>query len=335
MRAAVCRAHGGPENVEVDELSVPVPGPGEVRVRVRCAAVNFPDVLLVSGGYQVKVPTPFTPGSELAGIVDAVGDGVTRFRPGEAVFGAVMVGAFAEQAVLPESSLQPLPAGVDFEAGAAFGVVYGTAYHSLRSVAELAAGEWLCVLGAAGGVGLAAVDIGVALGARVVAVASAADKLELCRSRGATATIDYTREDLRVRLREVTEGGADVVVDPVGGAAAEQALRSMRWGGRFVTVGFASGEIPKIPLNLVLLKGVVIKGFEMRTFGDHVPDLVARDREELEELLSSGRIRPYVGARFPLADTAGALRHVADRRALGKVVIEMDGPGGPDQTSGG
>jgi NADPH2:quinone reductase len=323
MRAAVCTRHGPPENVEIVEVPAPTPRPDEVLVRVAVAAVNFPDVLLVSGDYQVKLPVPFTPGSELAGVVAAVGDGVTAFRPGDVVFGTTMMGAFAELAVVPEAQLQPVPRGLDLAAAAGFGVVYTTAYHALRSVAEIQPGEWLCVLGAAGGVGLATVDLGVALGARVVAVASDEDKLELCRSRGAVATIDYSTEDLRLRLREVTAGGADVVVDPVGGPAAEQALRSAAWGGRFVTVGYASGEIPRIPLNLVLLKGVVIKGFELRTFGDHAPQLAARDRKELADLLAGGTIRPYIGARFPLADTAAALRHVADRRARGKVVIDV------------
>lgn len=323
MRAAVCRELGGPENVVVLDVPTPAPGPDEVLVRVRCAAVNFPDVLMVSGGYQVPVPVPFTPGSELAGVVESVGERVTALRPGDAVYGVTMTGAFSELAAVPAAALHRLPPGVDFESGAAFGVVYATAYHSLRSVAELRPDDWLCVLGAAGGVGLAVVDVGVALGAGVVAVASSPEKLELCRSRGARATIDYAAEDLRVRLREVTEGGADVVIDPVGGPAAEQALRSTRWGGRFVTVGFASGEIPRIPLNLVLLKGVTIKGFEMRTFGERAPELAARDEQELSELLETGRIRPHIGARFPLGDVAAALRHVAERRALGKVLVDV------------
>lgn len=323
MRAAMCAEHGPPEVVHLVDLPVPVPGEGEVRVRVAAAAVNFPDVLLVSGDYQVELPVPFVPGSELAGVVDAVGEGVAAFRPGDAVFGATMSGAFAEYVVVPAAALQPVPSGVDFATAAVFGVVYSTAYNSLRSVAALQPGEWLCVLGAAGGVGLAAIDVAHALGARVVAVASDERKRELCRSRGAAAAIGYSADDLRIRLREVTAGGADVVLDPVGGPAAEQALRSMRRGGRFVTVGFASGEIPRIPLNLVLLKGVTIMGYEMRTFGDHEPELQARDRQELDELLVAGTVQPHIGSRFGLADTAAALRHVADRRALGKIVIDV------------
>jgi NADPH2:quinone reductase len=201
-------------------------------------------------------------------------------------------------------------------------VVYGTAYHALRSVAEVAPGSWVVVLGAAGGVGLAAVELAQILGARVVAAASTAEKLELCRAKGAEGLINYATEDLRLRIRELTGGGADVVIDPVGGPWAEQALRSTVWGGRFVTIGFASGEIPRIPLNLVLLKGVVVKGFEIRTFSQHAPEASRRDREELQSLLAEGRIRPHVSAVFGLDEVAEALRSVAERRSTGKVLID-------------
>jgi NADPH2:quinone reductase len=323
MRAAMCRAYGPPETVIVEDVPAPEPGPGEVLVDVRAAAVNFPDVLLLANQYQVSVPVPFTPGSELAGEVVAVGDGVIGLGPGDRVFGTVMVGAFAEQVVLPAGSVSPIPEGLDFRAAAAFGVAYATAYHSLRSVAAVEPGEWVVVLGAAGGVGLAAVELAQVLGGRVVAAASSAEKLQLCRDRGAEQVIDYTSEDLRLRIREVTDGAADVVIDPVGGAWSEQALRSVRWGGRFVTVGFASGDIPRIPLNLVLLKGVIVKGFEMRGFMEHAPEAAARDRAELGELLASGRARPHVGAVFPLSDVAGALQSVADRKAMGKVIVDV------------
>jgi len=202
-------------------------------------------------------------------------------------------------------------------------VAYRTAYHALRSVAEVTPGDWVVVLGAAGGVGLAAVDVARELGARVVAAASGQEKLDLCRQRGATHVIDYTSEDLKTRVRELTEGGAHAVIDPVGGAASEQALRSLRPGGMFVTLGYASGTIPKIPLNLVLLKDTTIKGMEIRTFGQRYPELEHRDSEELLALFAAGRLRPHIGARFPLADAAAALRYVADRRALGKVVIDI------------
>ncbi|MCW2946668.1 MAG: qorA 1 [Actinoallomurus sp.] len=323
MRALVCRRYGPPEELAVEEMPTPVPGVGEVLVDVRAAAVNFPDVLLVAGAYQVPVPLPFVPGSELAGEVLAVGAGVTAFRRGDLVFGTVPVGAFAERAIVPAGQLAAMPPGADFAEAAAFGVTYRTAYHALRSAAGVGPGDWVVVLGAAGGVGLAAVDLARELGARVVAAASGAEKLALCRAHGATHVIDYTTEDLRLRIRELTDGGAHAVIDPVGGEWSERALRSIRWGGTFVTLGYASGAIPAIPLNLVLLKGITVKGIELRTFGDHDPERERRDREEVLELFAAGRVVPHIGAHFPLAEGAAALRFVADRRALGKVVVDV------------
>src|SRR6204780_5013673 len=323
MRALVCRRYGPPEDLELAELPDPVPGPGDVLVEVHAAAANFADALVIANAYQVSVEPAFVPGSELAGEVLAVGADVTGLKPGDLVFGTAFHGAFAERAVLSASQVTKMPDGADFGEAAAFGVAYRTAYPALRSVAEGTPGDWVVVLGAAGGVGLAAVDVARERGARVVAAASGQDKLELCRQRGATHVIDYTTEDLKTRIRELTEGGAHAVIDPVGGAASEQALRSLRPGGMFVTLGYASGTIPKIPLTLVLLKDVTVKGMEIRTFGQHYPELERRDREELLALFAAGRLRPYIGARFPLQDAAAALRYVADRRALGKVVIDV------------
>ena len=323
MRAIVCRRYGPPEDLEVAELPDPVPGPGEVLVDVHAAAANFPDVLLVANAYQVQVPVPFVPGSELSGEVLAVGPDVQGITKGDRVFGTAAKGAFAERALLAVGQVTKMPERAGFTEAAAFGVAYRTAYHALRSVAEVTVGDWVVVLGAAGGVGLASVDVARELGARVVAAASGPQKLALCAERGAAHVIDYTRDDLKTRIRELTGGGAHAVIDPVGGAAAEQALRSIRWGGTFVTLGYASGEIPAIRLNLVLLKGVAIKGFELRTFGGHQPGLARRDQEELLKLFAAGRLRPYIGARFPLSDTAAALAHVASRRAIGKVVIDV------------
>jgi NADPH:quinone reductase len=322
MRAAVCRCYGAPEDLVIGDVADPVPGPGQLVVRVRAAAVNFPDVLLIAGKYQVKIPVPFVPGSELAGEVVAVGDGAP-FRPGQRVFATTATGAFAERALLDPKAVTPIPDGVDFASAAAFGVTYRTAYHALRSVAEVAQGDWVVVLGAAGGVGLAAVDLAVAMGARVLAAASSAEKLELCRRRGAQATVDYDREDLKARIRELTGDAARVVLDPVGGRYAEPALRGLARGGTFVTLGYASGAIPSIPLNLVLLKGITIRGMEIRTFMGDRPDDAARDMAELQRMFAAGRIRPYIGARFPLAEIAAALRHVAERKVLGKVVIDV------------
>jgi NADPH2:quinone reductase len=322
MRAAVCRTYGLPEDLVVEEVADPVPGPGQVVVRVHAAAVNFPDALMIDGKYQVKLPPPFTPGSELAGEVLAVGDGVS-IRPGQRVSATTFVGAFAEQALLPEAAVSPIPDGADFASAAAFGVTYRTAYHALRSIADVAPGDWVVVLGAAGGVGLAAVDLAVAMKARVLAAASSPEKLELCRTRGAEATVNYDREDLKTRIRELTDASARVVLDPVGGSYAEPALRALARGGTFVTLGYAAGAIPAIPLNLILLKGIMVRGMEIRTFVTDRPEDSARDMRELTEMFATGVIRPYIGARFPLAETGTALRLVADRRAIGKVVIDV------------
>lgn len=320
MRAAICREWGPPEVVTVEDVADPSPGPGEVVVAIEAAAVNFPDVLIVANQYQVSVPPPFTPGSELAGTVVAVGDGVDALVAGDRAFGSVMVGAFAEQVAVAATSLTALPDGVDLRSAAGFGVAYGTAHHSLRSVADVQPGEWVAVLGAGGGVGLAGVDVAHALGAKVVAVASTEEKREAALAHGADVVVDPAT-DIRDQLKEAGGGGIDVVLDPVGGALSERALRACRFGSRFVTIGFAAGEIPRIPLNLVLLKGVAVLGFEMRTFGLHKPAEAARDRAELLDLLAAGRIRPHVGAEFPLDDAAGALRHVADGKAVGKVLV--------------
>ncbi|CAN5585800.1 NADPH:quinone oxidoreductase family protein [soil metagenome] len=318
----LCRDYGAPEDLVLSDLPDPIPGRGQVVVGVHAAAVNFPDVLFISGGYQVKVPPPFAPGSEFAGSVLAVGDGVA-LSPGDRVSGSVMVGAFAEQILLPANSVVRIADGVDFADAAAFGVTYRTAYYALRTVADVHAGDWVVVLGAAGGVGLAAVDLAVAMGARVIAAASTPEKLELCLTRGAAAAVDYDHENLRDRIKEITGSGAQAVLDPVGGAYAEPALRGLGRGGTFVTLGYAAGAIPSIPLNLVMLKGITVRGMEIRTFHADHPDTAARDDAELAELFASGAVRPYIGARFPLRDAAAALRHVADRKALGKVIIDV------------
>ena len=323
MRAAVCREYGPPEAVAVEDLPSPSLGPGQVRVRVAAAAVNFPDVLLVANRYQLSAPVPFVPGSEFAGVVAGVADDVDGISVGDRVTGTAMVGAFAEEVVVGAAAVRPIPAGVDTRHAAAFGVAHRTAFHVLRSVAALQPGEELVVLGAGGGVGLAAVQLGVLLGASVTAVASSAEKLEVAAAQGAAHVIDHRAGNLRQALREALPEGADVVVDPVGGALAEPALRALHWDGRFVTVGYASGDIPRIPLNLVLLKGIRIVGFEFYGFVTHSPDEFQRGEEELGGLLASGRIVPHIGASFGLDATAAALRLVADGRAVGKVVIDV------------
>ncbi|TMK87519.1 MAG: NADPH:quinone oxidoreductase family protein [Actinobacteria bacterium] len=324
MRAAVCHSYGSPDVVKVEEVPAPDLGAGQVRVRVAAAAVNFPDVLLVADRYQMSVPPPFVPGSEFAGVVDAVGAEVHAVTAGDRVFGTAMVGAFAEQIAVGAEAVIRIPDGVDAGAAAAFGVAHRTAYHVLRSVGRLQSGEQLVVLGAGGGVGLAAVQLGSILGASVTAVASSTEKLDAAKQQGATTLINHRSGDLRQALRDALPDGADVVVDPVGGELAEPALRSLRWGGRFVTVGYASGTIPRIPLNLVLLKGVQIVGFQMLTFATNAPDEFRRNEAELLDLLAARRALPYIGKRFALDDVVAALQFVADGQAIGKVVLDVD-----------
>ncbi len=321
MRAVVCETYGPPEGLRVQEVPLRPAKHGQVQVKVAAAAVNFPDVLICANKYQVSLPTPFTPGSEFAGVVTEVGEAVTGLVVGDRVFGSTMTGAFSEYVTVAAEALRPVPEGVALTAAAGFWVAHATAYHALRSVAEVQPGDKVVVLGAAGGVGLAAVELAVALGAEVIAAASSPEKLTLCRERGATHTIDYSVTDLRDGIREFAPDGADVVLDPVGGPLAERALRATKWGGRFITLGFASGEIPRIPLNLVLLKGPIIKGFEIRTFAQYAPREAARDERELLELLASGTVAPHISAEYPLERAAEALRFVADRKATGKVLI--------------
>ena len=327
MRAAVCRFYGPPEAIEVCEMPSPAVGAGQVRVRVGAAAVNFPDVLFIADQYQLSVPVPFVPGSEFAGVVAEVGadvPGVSGVSVGDRVMGTTTVGAFAEEVVVPASSVSLIPSGVPDASAAAFGVAHRTAYHVLRSVARVRPGERLVVLGAGGGVGLAAVQLGTLLGASVTAVASSEAKLAVATACGAVAVINHKAGDLRQMLRAAFPDGVDVVVDPVGGNLAEPALRALRWGGRFVTVGYASGTVPRIPLNLVLLKGCQILGFQFRDFAAHEGGELARNEAALLELLAAGKALPHIGATFKLSETAAALRHVADGKAIGKVVLAIE-----------
>lgn len=320
MRAAVCPQYGPPEVVRIEDRPEPTVEAGHVLVRVEAAAVNFPDVLLVANSYQISVPPPFVPGSEFAGVVCEVASDATDFAVGDRVVGTGLFGAFAERVAVPAAGLSRIADRVDARTAAAFGVAHRTAYHTLRSMARVCQGEELIVLGAGGGVGLAAVQLGVALGARVTAVASSQEKLDAAARYGATRFINHRGGNLRAALREALPDGADAVVDPVGGDLSEPALRSLRRGGRFVTVGYASGVIPRIPLNLVLVKGIRILGFQ---FQDVPADEFERNEEELRDLLVSGRVSPHVGAVYPLDRTVDALRHVADGHAIGKVLIDL------------
>lgn len=323
MRAAVCHAYGPPEVLKVQELPSPPLAASQARVRVRAAAVNFPDVLLLANSYQVSVPPPFIPGSEFAGVVTEVADDVDTLAVGDRVTGTGLFGAFAEETVVAADRLTRIPDGVADRHAAAFGVSHRTAHHALRSVAGLRPGERLVVLGAGGGVGLAAVQLGAVLGASVTAVAQSTEKLDAAAAQGATTLVDDSSGDLRQALRDALPDGADVVVDPVGGDLAEPALRSLRPGGRFVTIGYASGAIPRIPLNLVLVKDIQIHGLNMRTLAMRRPEEFRRTEEHLADLLATGRVVPHICATFPLEEAATALRQVADGRAVGKVVLEV------------
>jgi NADPH2:quinone reductase len=322
MKALLCRALGPVESLAVGDIASPSPSRGQVLIGVEAAGVNFPDVLMAQGKYQFKPPLPFAPGCELAGVVKAVGEGVTHVKPGDRVLALVMHGAFAEEALADASGVVPIPDSVDFATAASFMFTYGTSYHALQDRAALQPGETLLVLGAAGGVGLAAVELGKLMGARVIAAASTDEKLEACRSRGADETVNYSREDLRERIKALTQGrGADVVYDPVGGGYSEPALRSMAWKGRFLVVGFANGEIPKIPLNLALLKGCSIVGVFWGSFTTKEPEANAANVRRLIEWIAAGRLQPLVSARYPLERGVEALQAMQERRVKGKVVI--------------
>jgi NADPH2:quinone reductase len=322
MRAVLCKAYGPPESLVIEDVESPVPGPGEVVISVKASGVNFPDVLIIQNKYQVKPPLPFSPGSEVAGIIKAVGENVTHVKPGDEVFAFTVYGGFAEEVKTDAKRLLPIPAGMTFATAAAFGLTYATSDHALRDRGELKAGETLLVLGAAGGVGLAAVEIGKALGARVVACASSDDKLAVCREHGADETINYATEDLRERIKAITGGkGADVIYDPVGGPYTEPALRSIAWRGRLLVVGFAAGDIPKIPLNLTLLKGCAIVGVFWGEFTRREPERFAQEMRQLGQWYAEGRIRPHISATYPLDRAADALNDMAQRRVVGKVVL--------------
>ena len=322
MKAIVCNDWGPPDSLELQDLPDIQPAAGEVVVDVRAAGVNFPDVLTVQGKYQHRPELPFTPGNEFAGTVRAVGEGVNGFRPGDRVIGFTRVGAFAEQVSAPAEVLMPMPPGMDFDTAAAITLTYGTSHHAVVDRAQLKAGETMLVLGAAGGVGLAAIEIGKALGARVIAAASSAEKLAVCREHGADVLIDYTKEDLREALTAATGGkGPDVIYDPVGGPWSEPALRSIAWRGRHLVVGFAAGEIPKLPWNLMLLKGASVVGVFWGEFAKREPKANLAAMREMLGWMAEGKLRPLVSKRYALADTAQALNDMAARKVTGKVVI--------------
>ena len=324
MRAVLCKSYGPPETLVVEDVPTRAPAAGEALVSVKAAGVNFPDVLIIENKYQVKPPLPFSPGSELAGVVTSVGTGVTRVKPGDRVMAITGYGAFAEEVTIDAARALPIPAGMDFVTAAAFGLAYATSDHALRDRGALTSGETLLVLGAAGGVGLAAIEIGKAAGARVIACASTDDKLAICRQHGADDTINYATEDLRERIRVLTGGGGpNVIYDPVGGPFTEPALRSIAWRGRLLVVGFAAGEIPRIPLNLTLLKGCSIVGVFWGDVARREPDRFAESMRQLGRWFEEGRLHPHVSATFPLDRATDALALMAARQVKGKVVLTV------------
>src|SRR5438034_8478388 len=324
MRAVLCRQYGPPESLTVEDVDDPTAGDGQVIVDVRACAVNFPDVLIIQNLYQFEPPLPFSPGAEIAGVVSSVGPGVDVVSVGDRVFASPGWGGLAEKIAVDAGALIPIPDGIDFAPASSFLYAYGTSHYALKDRARLEPGETLVVLGAAGGVGLAAVELGAVMGATVIAAASSDDKLELCREYGAAMTINYATEDLKSRIRELTGGvGADVVYDAVGGAYSEPALRSMAWDGRFLVIGFAAGTIPKVPLNLALLKSCDIVGVFWGAFVGRERD---RHRQNVEELIGwwrDGKLRPHVSSTYPLERAAEAIRELADRKAKGKVVVTV------------
>ena len=325
MRALVCKQYGSFEDLVIENHDAPIPGDREIAFDVHAAALNFADVLSVAGQYQVRTPPPFVPGNEAAGVVTAVGSSVSRFKVGDRVIGALRGGAFAEKSVVDERFAMPLPASLDFEQGAAFSVAYGTSYHAFRQGADLQPGETVLVLGAAGGVGYAAVELAGAMGAKVIAAASSGEKLAYAAEAGADHLLDYSTQPLRESVKELTDGkGVDVVYDPVGGELAEQAMRAVDWRGRFLVIGFASGEIPRLPLNLALLKEASIVGVWYGAWAERHPDELATNTQELARMIEAGNITPRYSVALPFDRFADAFRLLAERRALGKVVLRME-----------
>lgn len=323
MRAVVCETTEGPDGLVVRDVPDPVAGPGQVLVEIEAASVDFVDTLIATGRYQVEVPVPFVPGNSLAGTVAAVGDGVTRFAVGDRVHGMAFVGAHAERAVVPADRLRATPDGLAAEAACLTGSTYRTAYDALVTTAGVSAGDDVVLLGAAGAVGSAAITVAAALGARVIACASSPEKLDFCRSLGAAETVHYTEPGFKESLKALCPEGVDVVLDMVGGEVAEPALRAVGYGGRYVVVGFAAGDIPRVPLNLVLLKGSSITGYEIGDFERHQPEQAAANRAALEEMLASGRLEPPVTGRYRLEQGVEALTVVAGRHKLGMTVLTM------------
>ena len=324
MKAVLCVEHGPPEKLVVQDVATPQPGHGQVRVRIHAAGVNFPDALIIQNLYQFKPALPFSPGGEAAGVIDALGDGITDLAIGDRVVAMTGNGCFAEQVVANRAQVVPIPGDMPFDIASGFTMTYGTSHHALKQRARLQPGETLLVLGAAGGVGLTAVELGKLMGARVIAAASTDEKLALCREYGADDTINYTTEDLKDRIKALTGGkGVDVVYDPVGDRFAEPAFRGIAWNGRYLVVGFAGGAIPSLPLNLPLIKGASIVGVFWGAFTQAEPAVHNANMAELLGWYRAGKLRPHVSRHFTLAEGPAAIRWMMDRKATGKLVLTV------------
>lgn len=325
MRAVLCQAYGPPEQLVLADIASPMAEQGQVVIDIKACSVSFPDILLITDKYQFKPPLPFSPGGELAGVIKEVGPGVQQWKVGDRVIAFSGWGGFAEEIAVDANHLFPLPASMDFIAGSVFVMTYATSYYALRDRAQIKSGETLLVLGAAGGVGLATIELGKIMGARVIAAASTEEKLAICRQHGADEVVNYTSSDLKESVKTLTNGkGVDVIFDPVGGALAEPALRSIAWGGRYLVVGFAAGDIPRIPLNLTLLKGASIVGVFWWAFADRDPTRNRAYLQEILDLYNTGKIKPHISAIYPLAQAADALRAMAQRKVIGKVTLLID-----------
>jgi NADPH2:quinone reductase len=322
MKAVLCKEWGLPGKLVVEDVPSPKAANGQVVVSVKACGVNFPDTLIIQGKYQFKPEMPFSPGGEVAGIVKEIGEGVTRVKAGDRVIAFNTWGGFAEEMVVDADRIIAMPSSMEFVPASAFVLTYGTSYHALKDRADIKAGETLLVLGAAGGVGLAAIQLGKAMGARVIAAASSDVKLKVCRDNGADEVINYGSEDLRGRIKALTAGkGVDVIYDPVGGPYSEPALRDMAWKGRFLVVGFAAGDIPKVPLNLTLLKGCSIVGVFWGAFTRNEPEHNRENNWELMAMYAAEKIKPHIHATYPLERAAEALNEVLNKRVTGKVVL--------------
>lgn len=324
MRAILCKEYGPADKLVIEDVASPVAKGHGVKVRVKAAGLNFPDTLIIEGKYQLKPTMPFSPGGEMSGEVIEVGEKVTRFKPGDRVAGLTGYGAFAEEVVVPEQNILPIPESMSDEKAAAFSMVYGTSYYALKQRANIQPGETLLVLGASGGVGLATVELGKAMGAHVIAAASTAEKLAVAKEAGADELINYTEEPLKDAVKRLTNSkGVDVIYDPVGGEFTEQALRAMAWNGRHLIIGFAAGDIPKIPANLTLLKGCSVVGVFWGSFTQREPQTSAQNMMELLKLFAEGKIDPRISEVYEFEDYEKALGALTGRTATGKIVLKV------------